>query len=265
MKNEFIEKIALTHSSVKQDLVSLVEAEKFIDDLLGLLFPHFGTNHLSDETQIIQQFEYLENDLNSIITQYCESRNLDPKKISSDFFKEIDSVYESLLLDARAIFDGDPAARSIDEVIIAYPGFFAISVYRLANWFYRKDLRLFPRILTEYAHKQTGIDIHPGATIGKSFCIDHGTGVVIGETTQIHDNVQIYQGVTLGGLTVGKSMQGDKRHPTIEENVILYANATILGGETVIGKDSIIGGNVWLTSSVKKGSKVYHKSDLVIK
>jgi serine O-acetyltransferase len=167
-----------------------------------------------------------------------------------------------LLKDAEAIEAGDPAAKNRDEVIRSYPGFYAISIYRVANSMHRLNVPFIPRILTEIAHSKTGIDIHPGATIGNHFFIDHGTGVVIGETTQIGDFVKLYQGVTLGALSVSKGMAEIKRHPTIEDHVVIYAGATILGGKTTIGKNSIIGGNVWLTESVPENSVVYHKPQL---
>jgi serine O-acetyltransferase len=157
-----------------------------------------------------------------------------------------------LASDVQAAFDSDPAAQSTDETIFCYPGLFAIAVQRLAHEFYKLEVPLLPRIMTEHAHSLTGIDIHPGAQLGKSFFIDHGTGVVIGETTQIGDNVKLYQGVTLGALApaFGQMLRHQKRHPTIEDNVTIYSNSTILGGETVIGRNTTIGGNVFLTSSV---------------
>jgi serine O-acetyltransferase len=182
-----------------------------------------------------------------------------PCKRWSDFLTNIPDLYCSLKKDAEAIFDNDPAAKSLEEIYIAYPGFFAISTYRMARVFHDFKLPFIPRLMTEYAHQVTGIDIHPGATIGSSFFIDHGTGVVIGETTQIQNNVKIYQGVTLGALIVRKKDQFIKRHPTIEDNVTIYANATILGGDTVIGKNSVIGGNTWLTNSIPENSIVTHK------
>ncbi|MBK6785599.1 MAG: serine acetyltransferase [Saprospiraceae bacterium] len=155
----------------------------------------------------------------------------------------------------------DPAARSTYEVVRSYPGFFAIFTYRIGHQLQKSDVPLIPRILGEYAHSKTGIDIHPSATIGKSFFIDHGTGVVIGETAVIGNHVKIYQGVTLGALSVDKTMSGVKRHPTVGDHTIIYSGATILGGNTVIGRDCIIGGNVWLTTSVPDGTKVYHSAD----
>jgi serine O-acetyltransferase len=178
-----------------------------------------------------------------------------------DFFGKIPKLRDLLADDVQAAYDGDPAAKSLDEIIFSYPGMLAITTYRVAHELHVQGVPLLPRIMTEYAHGITGIDIHPGATIGRSFFIDHGTGVVIGETCEIGDRVRIYQGVTLGALSVpkdgtGPSMRGRKRHPTIEDDVTIYAGATILGGETVIGKGSEIGGNVWLVESIPPGMKV---------
>jgi len=175
------------------------------------------------------------------------------------------SDLDNLWKDAQAIYDGDPAAESIDEVIIAYPGFLAISIYRFAHELYLLKIPLLPRLLSEYAHQVTGIDINPGAKIGDSFFIDHGTGIVIGETAEIGNNVKIYQGVTLGAMSVEKELAKMKRHPTIEDNVIIYSQAVILGGDTRIGHDSVIGGNVWLTQSVPPHSVVYHTSEVKVR
>ena len=164
--------------------------------------------------------------------------------------EEIPNLRTIIQLDTQAALNGDPAAQSIEEVILSYPGLEAIVVHRIAHFLYKNGVPIIPRIMSEHVHGKTGIDIHPGATIGKSFFIDHGTGVVIGETCLIGNNVKIYQGVTLGALSVKKNLQNKKRHPTIEDDVTIYAGATILGGETVIGKGSTIGGNTWVTSSV---------------
>lgn len=176
------------------------------------------------------------------------------------FLDSIPFIQKTLATDIRATYDGDPAAKSYDEIIFSYPGIFAITVYRIAHKFFELEVPLLPRIMTEYAHNLTGIDIHPGAKIAESFVIDHGTGVVIGETTEIGKRVRIYQGVTLGALSVprdaGDQLRGKKRHPTIADDVIIYAGATILGGDTVIGARSVIGGNVWITQSVPPNSKV---------
>ena len=177
------------------------------------------------------------------------------------FFRELPAIRALLNTDIRAAFRGDPAAKSIEEVILSYPGLEAIMVYRLAHFFWTREVPLIPRMMSEIIHTRTGIDIHPGAEIAESFFIDHGTGVVIGETSVIGKNVKIYQGVTLGALSVKKELAGKKRHPTIEDDVTIYAGATILGGDTIIGKGSVIGGNVWLTRSVSPGSTVYAKGE----
>jgi serine O-acetyltransferase len=188
----------------------------------------------------------------------CETRGHDA---ACAVFSAIPAIKRQLADDVRATFDGDPAAQGHDEIIFSYPGIFAISVYRIAHKLYELKVPLLPRIMAEYAHSETGIDIHPGATIGNRFAIDHGTGVVIGETTVIGDNVRIYQGVTLGALSLppdcGERFKGVRRHPTIEDNAIIYSGATILGGDTVIGKNAVIGGNVWLTESVPPNTKVF--------
>jgi serine O-acetyltransferase len=181
-------------------------------------------------------------------------------EVALDVIKAIPELRKALSSDVRATFDGDPAAQSFDEIIFSYPGIYAIMIYRLAHRLYALDVPLVPRIMSEYAHSLTGIDIHPGATIGERFVIDHGTGVVVGETTLIGDNVRIYQGVTLGALSLprdaGAKYRKTKRHPTIEDNVIIYSGATILGGDTVIGANATIGGNVWLTESVPPDTTV---------
>ncbi len=172
------------------------------------------------------------------------------EKTSIALIEEIPEIRRKLFLDTMAAFKGDPAAKSNEEVILSYPGLQTILVYRIANFLYKNGIPIIPRIMSEHVHGTTGIDIHPGATIGESFFIDHGTGVVIGESCVIGNNVKIYQGVTLGALSVKKELMNKKRHPTIEDDVTIYANATILGGNTVIGKKSIIGGNTWVTESV---------------
>ncbi|MDR1903904.1 MAG: serine acetyltransferase [Treponema sp.] len=179
--------------------------------------------------------------------------------IVRDFFEELPLIRSLLALDLQAAFRGDPAAKSTQEVIVSYPGFEAIMVYRMAHFFWTREIPLIPRMMSELVHGRTGIDIHPGAEIGESFFIDHGTGVVIGETTIIGKNVKLYQGVTLGALSVKKEEANKKRHPTIEDDVTIYSNAAILGGETVIGRGCIIGGNVWLTSSVPSNTVVYSR------
>jgi len=180
------------------------------------------------------------------------------EEIVNDFFIELPKIKEKLDKDANAGFLGDPAAVSIDEVILTYPGFFTILVYRIANYLFNVKVPLIPRMMSEYAHSKTGIDIHPGATIGENFFIDHGTGVVIGETTIVGNNVKLYQGVTIGALSTlgGQKLSGVKRHPTIEDNVTIYSGTTILGGETVIGQGSTIGGNAFITYSIPANNKI---------
>ena len=201
-------------------------------------------------------------DLEKEIALLCPGR--DAKEIVAAFVAELPEVKRLVETDVQAAYDGDPAATSRMEVVMAYPGLYAVTVHRLAHVLYKLKVPIVPRVMSELAHSKTGIDIHPGATIGERFFIDHGTGVVIGETTVIGRNVRLYQGVTLGGLSFDKDasgalVKGLKRHPNIEDNVVVYANATILGGETTIGHDSEIGGNVWIKDSVPPYSRVYNK------
>lgn len=241
------------------------EVREFTEDYLRLLFPHFGNKIYYSPREIEAEFLLLRSKLIHILRPLKDEIPIDLNDLADSFCNESPQVYENLIHDAEAIVQGDPAAENIDEVIVAYPGFLAIAIYRLAHIFYQMKVPLFPRIISEYAHQQTGIDIHPGAKIGKAFFIDHGTGIVIGETSTIGDNVKIYQGVTLGALSVDKKLEDTKRHPTIEHNTVIYSNATILGGETVIGHNCIIGGNVWLTESVPPYSVVYHKSQIKVR
>jgi serine O-acetyltransferase len=193
----------------------------------------------------------------------CPDCAASAEDITARFLAALPALRQTIALDVRAAYEGDPAASGIDEVLFCYPGTYAISVYRIAHALVREGAVLIPRMMTELAHQQTGIDIHPGATIGRSFFIDHGTGVVIGETTLIGDRVRLYQGVTLGALSVqradhrpGPPGPDAKRHPTLEDDVVIYAGATILGGDTVIGKGAVIGGNAWVTASVPPGATV---------
>ena len=201
-------------------------------------------------------------DLQKEIALLCPGR--DAKEIVDEFIAALPEVRRLVDTDVQAAYDGDPAATSRMEVVMAYPGLYAVTIHRLAHVLYKLKVPIIPRVMSELAHSKTGIDIHPGATIGERFFIDHGTGVVIGETTVIGRNVRLYQGVTLGGLSFDKDsngalVKGLKRHPNIEDNVVIYANATILGGDTTIGHDSEIGGNVWIKESVPPYSRVYNK------
>jgi serine O-acetyltransferase len=240
-------------------------AEEFVDELLAVLFPHFCEEGLSTKKEIEARLKRIENRLKKLLAPLLKRNGNDPVKIAGRFMRTLPMIHDNLWLDADAITSGDPAAEGIDEVILAYPGFAAIAIYRLAHEFYTMHVPIFPRMLTEYAHKITGIDIHPGAQIGTSFAIDHGTGIVIGESSIIGNNVKMYQGVTLGALSVDKKFAKSKRHPTIENDVVIYAQAVILGGDTVVGHHSIIGGNVWLTSSVPPYSTVYQVSNTTVR
>ncbi len=188
-----------------------------------------------------------------------------PERLAHDFHASLPEIHEQLTLDAEAIEAGDPAAHGTAEVVLAYPGFLALAYYRIAHALHLRGIPLVPRMIAEIAHSRTGADIHPAARIGRSCCIDHGTGLVIGETAVIGDTVKLYQGVTLGALSVSKQASGTKRHPTIEDRVVIYANATVLGGDTIVGADSVIGGNVWLTHSVPASSLVYHQSQVRVR
>jgi serine O-acetyltransferase len=263
--SDFSVKLYKSREPVESLMPEKSEVQNFADEFLQILFPHFGKKVFYSPEDIEIELLSLRKKLIHILKPLKKIFNSTPEEIAEIFCAKSAEIHDSLIFDAKAILEGDPAAENIDEVIVAYPGFFAIAVYRIAHEFYKLDVPIFPRILTEYAHQQTGIDIHPGATIGKSFFIDHGTGVVIGETTVIGENVKIYQGVTLGALSVDKKLANTKRHPTIEDNVVLYSGATILGGQTIIGHHSIIGGNVWLTETVPPFSVVYNKSEIKVR
>lgn len=237
-------------------------AEDFIEELFQILF--IGQAQEVDEKRLGEQYKALKNTFAALLFEVINDE-AQVKKHTADFFGTLPVIYQRLLKDAEAILQSDPAARSIQEVMAAYPGFYATVVYRLTHQLWTQGVPFLPRFFSEYAHSKTGIDIHPGAEIGDCLAIDHGTGIVIGETTVIGNNVKLYQGVTLGALNVAKDFASTKRHPTIEDDVIIYSGATILGGETVVGKGSIIGGNVWLTYSVPANSVVYHKSEVKVK
>lgn len=235
---------------------------RFVEDVLAILFPHYSETHRCDSTEIEAEVSRLESTLAGLMSSLGDVYDIPASASAGQFIKELPSIHETLIGDAKAIYYGDPAAFSVDEVILCYPGFYAICVHRVAHALWLLGFPLLPRLATEHAHKHTGIDIHPGAQIGHSFFIDHGTGVVIGETAEIGNGVKIYQGVTLGALTVDRDLKSRKRHPTIEDNVVIYANATILGGETVIGHDTVVAGNAWITDSVPPFSLVGRHSDV---
>jgi serine O-acetyltransferase len=239
------------------------EVDGMLEEILALLFPQHSVDVQLGEEEIRARLTLLRRALERMLSNIVTHDR--SAELATGFTTRLPEIYEHLQADAAAIVDGDPAAESVDEVVIAYPGFLAITVHRIAHELYRLGVPILPRLLAEAAHTRTGIDIHPGATIGGSFCIDHGTGIVIGETAVIGDFVKVYQGVTLGALSVSKAAAGLKRHPTIEDRVVLYANATVLGGDTTVGHDTIIGGNVWLTTSVPPRSFVYHTSQIRVR
>ena len=253
------------HESHGLTLPIKAETRRFADEIIECLFPSLSEKVYFSPEEIEAKLVLLQRNVKAILHSLPHKPGDSVDEIVENFFSRLPDIHNKLWLDADAIYHGDPAAESVEEVILAYPGFLAISIYRIAHEFYLLEVPIFPRLLTEYAHQLTGIDIHPGAKIGTPFFIDHGTGIVIGETTIIGDNVKIYQGVTLGALSVDKSLANTKRHPTIEDNVIIYAQAVILGGDTVIGHDSIVGGNSWLTRGVPPFSFVYTETKVNVR
>ena len=217
------------------------------------------------EIPVEKNLEELEKDFEILVALACWDLEKPCVKLWENYVAKLPELLCKLNKDAEAIHTNDPASNSIEEVYLSYPGFFAVAIYRFAHEFHKAGFPLVPRMMTEYAHRLTGVDIHPGAIIGTSFFIDHATGIVIGETAEIKNNVKIYQGVTLGALYVEKNLKNVKRHPTVENNVTIYANATILGGKTIIGENSIIGGNVWITSSIPENSLVTHTPEIKIR
>ena len=264
-----IDKMDLFNQPSKEEIIAIVE------DLLKIVYPGYYrdrsykiNNIKSNSTVTIEDVAYHLNKQILLALKYTAKEENDVEKLTEQaekdtvtFLKKIPDVRAMLETDLEAAFQGDPAAKYRDEIILSYPGMFAITVNRLAHELFLLEVPLIPRIMTEYAHSITGIDIHPGATIGKYFFIDHGTGVVVGETTVIGDRVKIYQGVTLGALSTrgGQKLRDVRRHPTIEDDVTIYSGASILGGETVVGKNSVIGSNVFITSSIPADTKVSMK------
>ena len=257
----FAKRISIKYKAYPWSPLLKKETIRFCKEMLSFLFPHFSEKEFHSVDDNLSQLEGLNGRLIRIIDLLGKDNPGNSVEIAEKFASRLPRIYNDLWRDARGICQGDPAATGINEVIISYPGFLAIAIYRLAHEFYEMKLPIIPRIMTEYAHGKTGIDINPGATIGSPFIIDHGTGIVIGESCIIGKNVKIYQGVTLGALSVKKSLAQTKRHPTIEDDVIIYSEAVILGGKTVIGKKSIIGGNTWVTHSVPPNSVVYAKNE----
>lgn len=277
MLTEVAEQIVATYDKIGginrldgANLPTLTNVVDILDDFMTLLFPGYFGERVPARSNIQFWVQHIIDNLFLKCTDEftracqfsCKWENCDQKQCASiaeelalDLIKKIPSIREDLKMDVRAGYEGDPAAQSTEEVIACYPFVYAIATYRIAHEIYKTEIPLIPRMMTEWAHRRTGIDIHPGARIGKRFFIDHGTGVVIGETTDIGDDVKIYQGVTLGALSFPKKpdgtvVKGGKRHPTLENRVTVYSGATILGGETVIGEGSVIGANTWITASV---------------
>jgi serine O-acetyltransferase len=260
MKSEFLKKLYTEHQSCKP-VPSPTQICTWLDGILSFLFPQLSHQSFTSLREFEHAHERLHIDLIHILNILFQGNQLSAELTAGKFMDSIPDIYEHLKKDAESIHEGDPASTGITEVIRSYPGFLAIAAYRLAHQFVQLNTPLIPRIITEHAHSKTGIDIHPHAKIGHSFCIDHGTGIVIGETTEIGNHVKLYQGVTLGALSVKKDMAKIKRHPTIQDRVVIYASSTILGGKTIIGHDSTIGGNVWITESVPPNSKIYYKPE----
>ena len=251
---------------IVRDLKSIIFPGYFSTDTSATVFPEYYVGHRLNDI-----YDRLKNQIEIALLYHGEEPEeaaTHADRTTCGFFEQLPEIQRLLLTDVQAGFDGDPAAKSKEEIIFSYPGLFAIYVYRLAHVLYKEEIPFIPRVMSEYAHGRTGIDINPGATIGEYFFIDHGTGVVVGETTEIGNNVKLYQGVTLGALStrMGQQLANVKRHPTIRDNVTIYSNSTVLGGETVVGENTIIGGNTFITESIPANTKGSAKSpELVIK
>jgi len=263
LSDDFIDKLYEKHKN-SELFPPTSSVSRLITKVLLILFPEQAKQHYKNKKELTEAFERLENELTGLFASMQKHLPADAKVLAAKYIQNLPEVHYKLSTDIEALMKGDPAAKSEFEVVRAYPGFYAIAFYRLAHEMYKLDIPFLPRILTEFAHSKTGIDIHPAATIDTHFYIDHGTGLVIGETAVIGKNVKLYQGITLGALSVSKDLASTKRHPTIEDRVVIYSGATILGGNTVIGHDSIIGGNVWLTASVAPHTKVYHQPQVKV-
>ncbi|MEL6390262.1 MAG: serine O-acetyltransferase [Bacteroidota bacterium] len=261
MTKEFFDRLVQEHLICKT-CPTPSEVASFFKRVMGFFYLDFATKELTTRESLSEELDLLKVEFETLLQRNPMNAILGTAQICTSFFSELPSIYDQLNKDIMAIYEGDPACKSRREVIRTYPGFYAIAAYRIAHVMNALGIEDLPRIITEHAHSQTGIDIHPGAHIGKAFCIDHGTGIVIGETAHIGDHVKLYQGVTLGALSVAKEDANKKRHPTIEDHCVIYANATILGGETVIGHHTIIGGNTWITRSVPPNSKIYYQATM---
>ena len=261
MDKSFLQKLYRAHQACPT-CPSPAEVAAFFNSLVGTLFADYTQLSFASEADFEKHVKSLQAELDRIVRFNPHKGQVEAGAVAGQFFDALPRIYDKLNEDVEAMYEGDPAAKSRSEVIQTYPGFYAIAAYRMAHQLHVLGVKGIPRVITEHAHSRTGIDIHPSATIGNHFCIDHGTGVVIGETAVIGDHVKIYQGVTLGALSVSKDDATRKRHPTLEDHVVVYAGATILGGETVIGHHSVVGGNVWLTRSVPAHSKIYYQAKM---
>ena len=260
MDKDLIKKLFKEHQNTPK-YPSPNKVRIWIDQLLAILFPGACEIDFESEAEIVTFFDKLKIDFSKLLL--CDTVKDEEAKndLIDFFFSELPKIKNMLDKDVEGIYQGDPAAKSYAEITRSYPGFYAIASHRIAHVLYGLNVSLLPRMISELSKSKTGIDIHPGAKIGEYFCIDHGTGVVIGETSIIGNHVKLYQGVTLGALSIAKQDATKKRHPTIEDNVVIYAGATILGGRTNVGKNSVIGGNVWITKSVPAESKLYYKAE----
>ncbi|MDG5765881.1 serine acetyltransferase [Balneolales bacterium ANBcel1] len=255
MEKKFLQELFDEHRRA-ESCPSPEQVVAFFNRLLGLLFPEYSNTRYRSIEKLEKLDAGLKREFCDVLKKCSECPGTHVEELAEAFWSELPNIKAGLEHDIQAIYEGDPAAKSRTEVVRTYPGFYAITSYRIAHYLHGKGYRLLSRMITENAHSRTGIDIHPGAKIGQHFCIDHGTGIVIGETTVIGDYVKIYQGVTLGALSVRKEDAAVKRHPTIGDHAVIYAGATILGGETDVGSHSVIGGNVWLTESVPEWTRV---------
>lgn len=256
-KDLIVQNISALKSDFTINYSIKTKTEAFTEKLFYTLF--------DSKAPLNESIDELEKQFIEIATIACKKPQDLCNRTWNVFLEKLPSVLENLKNDANYILENDPASNDIEEIYLAYPGFYAIAIYRLSHELYLLDLLLFSRLMSEYAHRITGTDIHAGATIASPFFIDHATGIVIGETSVIEKNVKIYQGVTLGALSVSKEMKNSKRHPTVEKNVCIYANATILGGNTVIGKNSVVGGNSWVTRSIPHDSIVLNTTTTEVK
>jgi serine O-acetyltransferase len=253
---EFIFRLKKAHSSRNLGFQIKDGIKGLADRLLGIMFPQLCERNLATYDDIYSGIRSVKLDLMNLISLLVDDSGFPTEGVAQQFVERLPEIYDRLRLDAEAINNSDPASVSVEEVILVYPGFTATAIYRFAHELFLLKVPVIPRLLSEYAHQITGIDIHPGAKIGTSLAIDHGTGIVIGETSVIGNNVKLYQGVTLGAASVEKQQAKSKRHPTVEDDVVIYAQAVILGGDTIVGHHSIIGGNVFLTKSVAPYSVV---------